>query len=300
MNFLQTEVKSSAIWDGLGAESLVRHSKRRRLRWFEHLVWITLKYQGRCFRATKGAPGQTLDRLEGLYPSADLGMLQYLLKLIRLLHLWFISDLLNFKIIYYKITYSILVCNLFFFNWASRKKVDDTDDNFKVNLRNVIADRTDSKARSGTKREDSYLANMSHCPFKINELHKLEEGLIKATPFCLNLEAYIQVCRGLMIAAVCLGFFGAILALIGMKCTKIGGSETIKARLTVLSGFHFILSGESSNIYTYIYIYVNTFIPVCWVLEYKYIYFSPQASAAWLHAPYMHTGSQLTSLTPSL
>lgn len=47
-----------------------------------------------------------------------------------------------------------------------------------------------------------------------------------------------------MIAAVCLGFFGAILALVGMKCTKIGGSETTKARLTVLSGFHFILSGK--------------------------------------------------------
>lgn len=47
-----------------------------------------------------------------------------------------------------------------------------------------------------------------------------------------------------MIASVCLGFFGAILALIGMKCTKIGGSETTKARLTVLSGFHFILNGK--------------------------------------------------------
>ncbi|XP_053170548.1 claudin-10a isoform X1 [Scomber japonicus] len=65
----------------------------------------------------------------------------------------------------------------------------------------------------------------------------------KDFPSMLALDAYIQVCRGLMIAAVCLGFFGAIFALIGMKCTKIGGSETTKARLTVLSGFHFILSG---------------------------------------------------------
>uniref|UniRef100_A0A8D3DIK1 Claudin n=1 Tax=Scophthalmus maximus TaxID=52904 RepID=A0A8D3DIK1_SCOMX len=65
----------------------------------------------------------------------------------------------------------------------------------------------------------------------------------KDFPSMLALDAYIQVCRGLMIAAVCLGFFGAVLALVGMKCTKIGGSETIKARLTVLSGFHFILSG---------------------------------------------------------
>lgn len=64
---------------------------------------------------------------------------------------------------------------------------------------------------------------------------------------CLSREAYIQVCRGLMIAAVCLGFFGATLALVGMKCTKIGGSETTKARLTVLSGFHFILSGKKKK-----------------------------------------------------
>ncbi|KAI4886603.1 hypothetical protein NFI96_000802 [Prochilodus magdalenae] len=55
-----------------------------------------------------------------------------------------------------------------------------------------------------------------------------------------------QVCRGLMISAVCLGFFGAILALVGMKCTKIGGSETTKARMTCLSGLHFILSGICS------------------------------------------------------
>ncbi|XP_045910060.1 claudin-10a isoform X2 [Micropterus dolomieu] len=39
--------------------------------------------------------------------------------------------------------------------------------------------------------------------------------------------------------------FPSMLALDGMKCTKIGGSETTKARLTVLSGFHFILSGLS-------------------------------------------------------
>ncbi|XP_036840308.1 claudin-10-like [Oncorhynchus mykiss] len=57
---------------------------------------------------------------------------------------------------------------------------------------------------------------------------------------------YIQVCRGLMIASVCLGFFGATLALMGMKCTRIGGSESTKARLTGLSGLHFILNGLCS------------------------------------------------------
>ncbi|KAM9483004.1 claudin-10a [Clarias gariepinus] len=68
----------------------------------------------------------------------------------------------------------------------------------------------------------------------------------KDFPSMLALDAYIQVCRGLMISAVFLGFFGAILALVGMKCTKIGGSETTKARITCLSGLHFIISGLCS------------------------------------------------------
>ncbi|XP_061829635.2 claudin-10a [Nerophis lumbriciformis] len=65
----------------------------------------------------------------------------------------------------------------------------------------------------------------------------------KDFPSMLALDAYIQVCRGLMIAAVCLGFFGATLALLGMKCTKVGGSETTKARLAFLAGCHYLLSG---------------------------------------------------------
>ncbi|XP_030642821.1 claudin-10-like [Chanos chanos] len=62
----------------------------------------------------------------------------------------------------------------------------------------------------------------------------------------LNLEGYIQVCRGLMISAVCLGFFGSVFALVGMKCTKIGGTDQIKARITCFAGFNFILSGFCS------------------------------------------------------
>uniref|UniRef100_A0A3P8Z5X1 Claudin n=1 Tax=Esox lucius TaxID=8010 RepID=A0A3P8Z5X1_ESOLU len=58
----------------------------------------------------------------------------------------------------------------------------------------------------------------------------------KDFPSMLALDAYIQVCRALMIASVCLGFFGAVLALVGMKCTRIGGSQTAKARLAGLSG----------------------------------------------------------------
>lgn len=62
----------------------------------------------------------------------------------------------------------------------------------------------------------------------------------------LQLEGYIQACRALMIAAVCLGFFGSILSLVGMKCTKIGGSDQNKARIACLAGVTFILSGLSS------------------------------------------------------
>ncbi|XP_040292391.1 claudin-10-like [Bufo bufo] len=65
----------------------------------------------------------------------------------------------------------------------------------------------------------------------------------KDFPSMLALEGYIQACRGLLIAAVSLGFFGSIFALVGMKCTKIGGSDDTKAKLTCFSGLLFILSG---------------------------------------------------------
>ncbi|XP_044155118.1 claudin-10-like isoform X1 [Bufo gargarizans] len=64
----------------------------------------------------------------------------------------------------------------------------------------------------------------------------------KDFPSMLALEGYIQACRGLLIAAVSLGFFGSIFALVGMKCTKIGGSDDTKAKLTCFSGLLFILS----------------------------------------------------------
>ncbi|XP_054829920.1 claudin-10 isoform X2 [Eublepharis macularius] len=61
-----------------------------------------------------------------------------------------------------------------------------------------------------------------------------------------NIEGYIQACRGLMIAAVCLGFFGSICALVGMKCTKVGGSDQTKAKIACLAGLIFILCGLSA------------------------------------------------------
>uniref|UniRef100_A0AAQ4RBP2 Claudin n=2 Tax=Gasterosteus aculeatus TaxID=69293 RepID=A0AAQ4RBP2_GASAC len=62
----------------------------------------------------------------------------------------------------------------------------------------------------------------------------------------LALDGYIQACRGLMIAAICLGFFGSISALVGMKCTKIGGNDKNKARIACFAGGNFILSGLCS------------------------------------------------------
>ncbi|XP_045444693.1 claudin-10 isoform X3 [Pipistrellus kuhlii] len=62
----------------------------------------------------------------------------------------------------------------------------------------------------------------------------------------MNCAGYIQACRGLMIAAVSLGFFGSIIALFGMKCTKVGGSEKAKAKTACLAGVVFILSGLCS------------------------------------------------------
>ncbi|XP_066562801.1 claudin-10a isoform X2 [Amia ocellicauda] len=68
----------------------------------------------------------------------------------------------------------------------------------------------------------------------------------KDFPSMLALDGYIQVCRGLMIASVCLGFFGVILAMIGMKCTKIGGTDKTKSRIAGLAGGTFIIAGLSS------------------------------------------------------
>lgn len=49
-----------------------------------------------------------------------------------------------------------------------------------------------------------------------------------------------------MIAAVCLGFIGTVLSLVGMKCTKIGGTDRIKDRIAFFAGVNFILSGKCS------------------------------------------------------
>lgn len=56
--------------------------------------------------------------------------------------------------------------------------------------------------------------------------------------------AYIHLCRSLVIISIILGFFGSILALVGMKCTKLGGSEIMNARVTFAAGMNYLLSGK--------------------------------------------------------
>ncbi|XP_064167163.1 uncharacterized protein LOC135241004 isoform X1 [Anguilla rostrata] len=58
-----------------------------------------------------------------------------------------------------------------------------------------------------------------------------------------RLPVYIHVCRALIIIAIILGFFGAILALVGMKCTKIGGSDIVNAKVTFAAGINYLISG---------------------------------------------------------
>ncbi|KAM4046538.1 claudin-10 [Anomaloglossus baeobatrachus] len=61
-----------------------------------------------------------------------------------------------------------------------------------------------------------------------------------------RVEGFLQACRGLMIAAICLGFFGTLFAFVGMKCTRIGGDDQLKSKVACASGILFILSGISS------------------------------------------------------
>ncbi|XP_076858199.1 claudin-10-like isoform X10 [Brachyhypopomus gauderio] len=65
----------------------------------------------------------------------------------------------------------------------------------------------------------------------------------KEFPSLLALQMYIHLCRALIITSIILGLFGDILALVGMKCTKLGGSEIVNARVTVAAGINYLASG---------------------------------------------------------
>ncbi|XP_026219575.1 claudin-10 [Anabas testudineus] len=65
----------------------------------------------------------------------------------------------------------------------------------------------------------------------------------KGFPSMLALSGFLHGCRALTICAVITGFFGGVLTLIGMKCTKIGGSEIANARVTFAGGLTYMVSG---------------------------------------------------------
>ncbi|XP_047211727.1 claudin-10 [Girardinichthys multiradiatus] len=65
----------------------------------------------------------------------------------------------------------------------------------------------------------------------------------KEYPSMLALPVYLHALRALAICAVITGFFGGVLTLIGMKCTKIGGSEIINSRVAFSGGITYLVSG---------------------------------------------------------
>ncbi|KAM9850451.1 claudin-10-like [Aulostomus maculatus] len=70
----------------------------------------------------------------------------------------------------------------------------------------------------------------------------------KGIPSMLALNWDIHMCRALIIIAIILSFFGSILVLVGMKCTKIGGSELANARVTFAGGMNYLIGGMCSMI----------------------------------------------------
>ncbi|XP_061826599.1 claudin-10-like [Nerophis lumbriciformis] len=68
----------------------------------------------------------------------------------------------------------------------------------------------------------------------------------KGIPSLLALNWDIHMCRALIITAIILSFFGSVLVMVGMKCTKIGGSELAKARVTFAGGMNYFIAGLCS------------------------------------------------------
>ncbi|XP_037095753.1 claudin-10-like [Syngnathus acus] len=68
----------------------------------------------------------------------------------------------------------------------------------------------------------------------------------KGIPSLLALNWDIHMCRALIITAIIMAFFGSVLVMVGMKCTKIGGSELAKARVTFAGGMNYLFAGLCS------------------------------------------------------
>lgn len=70
----------------------------------------------------------------------------------------------------------------------------------------------------------------------------------KGIPSMLALHWDIHFCRALIIIAIILSFFGSVLVLVGMKCTKIGGTELANARVTFAGGMNYLIGGMCSMV----------------------------------------------------
>ncbi|KAF2985383.1 hypothetical protein EK904_013628 [Melospiza melodia maxima] len=69
--------------------------------------------------------------------------------------------------------------------------------------------------------------------------------------FSSPLAVHIQTCRALMVISLLLGFFGIIVSVVGMKCTKVGEEDPVtKSRIAVAGGVLFVLSETTIPINT--------------------------------------------------
>ncbi|XP_037542095.1 claudin-10 [Nematolebias whitei] len=74
----------------------------------------------------------------------------------------------------------------------------------------------------------------------------------KGIPSLFALSWDIHMCRALIITCIILASFGSILVLVGMKCTKIGGSEITNAKVTFAGGMNYLAGGVCSMVaYSY-------------------------------------------------
>ncbi|XP_049919513.1 claudin-10 [Epinephelus moara] len=66
-------------------------------------------------------------------------------------------------------------------------------------------------------------------------------------PMLWSVEGYIQIVRGLLMAALSLGMLGFVLSLMGMECTFIGGKDRSKYKKIYIGGWCHVTSGLLST-----------------------------------------------------
>ncbi|MBN3318656.1 CLD10 protein, partial [Atractosteus spatula] len=146
----------------------------------------------------------------------------------------------------------ILVCSTMpteYWNYSSIDGIVLTTANYFSNLwKSCISDSTgvsDCKEFPSLLALPAFTVASKLSPCMIG-LHLPCDGLAPrpgcTLPCAHCLPVYIHACRALIITGIILGFFGGVLALIGMKCTKIGGSEIANARVTFAAGANYLIA----------------------------------------------------------